>query len=199
MENSTKESIKRLSNNEGIKGLAGAAALEGINTVSSDFHSFYNAEIGDLTNTVSGAVDGVLDRTGISNLLTSNPLIAQGATGLGAMVLSNKVLKDLGLKGKEGEKLGAKNVIRYTLNSAAAVTGLTVGSAALPYILGGSITYWAGKHGWKFGKEIANRGLGTIWGLTGGAVKGALKGAKSGLKGEQFKGEGSEKINPKIA
>ncbi len=199
MENSTKESIKRLSNNEWIKWLAWAAALEWINTVSSDFHSFYNAEIWDLTNTVSWAVDWVLDRTWISNLLTSNPLIAQGATWLWAMVLSNKVLKDLGLKWKEWEKLWAKNVIRYTLNSAAAVTWLTVWSAALPYILWGSITYWAGKHGWKFWKEIANRWLWTIWWLTGWAVKWALKWAKSWLKWEQFKWEGSEKINPKIA
>jgi len=178
--------------NDWVKWVWWIAALEWINTLASNFHWLYNAEIWDLIGSVAWAVDSWLEMTWINSVIASFEKIASGASGLGAMALSNKIMKDFGFDSWEWKTFWMKNLLRYWVNTTAAVWAFSAWSAALPYIIWGSITYWAGKHGWKWWKEWFKRSIWTAWGLTWWAVKWALKWAKNWAKWEQ-------RINPNIS
>ena len=141
--------------NPWVKGVLWVAALEWINTVASNFHWLYNAEIWDLIGSVAWAVDAWLEMTWINSAIASNLLfenIASAGSWLWAIALSNKVMKDFWLV-SEWNTFGLKNMARYAVNLAAGGSAIAAWSAAIPYIIWGSIVYWAGKHGWIASKE----------------------------------------------
>lgn len=146
--------------NKWVQWVGWVAALEWVNTLGSHFHSLYDAHIWNVVWSISWSVNGLLDMVWVNSLIASGELawnVAATGTWLWAAMLSNKILKDLGLESEEWKTFWAKNVLRYWANIAAGLTTLWATSAAMPYIIWGSITYWAGKHGWHYWKEALKR------------------------------------------
>jgi len=138
--------------NDWVKWVGWIVALDLINTLASNFHWLYNAEIWDLIWSVVWAVDSWLEMTWINSAIASFEQIASGASVLWAVALSNEIMKDFWMV-SEWNTWGLKNIARYLVNWAAGIWAFSAWSAAIPYIIWGSITYWAGKHGWKASKE----------------------------------------------
>lgn len=158
--------IKEIAWNPWVQGVGWVAALEWLNTVWSNFHSLYDASIWDVIGSVSGAVDAWLEMTWFNSAIATNEIfgnIALAGSGLWAMALSNKVLKDLWLNSGEWNTFWMKNLARYGLNTAATLSAISAWSVALPYIVWWSIAYWAWKHGWTASKETLKWIYSWVW------------------------------------
>lgn len=179
--------------NNAVQWLSFVPAVEWINTVWWALTWLNSAEFWDIFWSVKWAIDGVLDMTWAESLMLANPAVTSVIAAWWAWLLSNKILKDLGLVWEK--TLGLKNLTRYALNWAAILWTYSAWTVAAPYLLAWAWAYFIGKHGWKFSKELTKRWLWTAWGLTWWLVKWAAtwvwNSTKAWIKWEQ-------KINPVI-
>ena len=179
--------VKDIAWNSWIQGLSFLPAIEWVNSLIT------NENLWTIFWETKELVDGVLNATWANSLMMANAWISTALLTWGAWLLSNKVLKDLGLVWDK--TLWVKNLTRYALNWAAMLWTYSAWTAAAPYLLAWAWAYFIWKHGWKLWKEVWKRWIWTAWGLTWWLVKWAAKwlwnSTKAGIKWDQ-------KINPVI-
>lgn len=179
--------IKDIAWNSWVQGLSFLPAIEWINSIVT------NENFWTVFWETKQLVEGVLNTTWANTLMATNPLVSSALLAWGAWLLSNKVLKDLGLVWEK--TLWLKNLTRYALNWAAILWTYSAWTVAAPYLAAWAWAYFIWKHGWKLGKEIWKRWLWTAWGLTWWLVKWAAKWLWNSTKAWV---KWNQKVNPVI-